>query len=67
MFPLRLVSVVDSSVRPLGATFRWPGATARPGQRGGYSGWRGWRLVGAGATVRVGVGSDGSVDTFLCR
>jgi hypothetical protein len=67
MFPLRLVSVVGGSVRPLGATFRWPGATTRPGQRGGYSGWWGWRLVGAGATVHVGVGLDGSVDTFTRR
>jgi hypothetical protein len=42
MFLLSLVSVVGGSVRPLGATFWWPGATARPGQRGGYSGAGAW-------------------------
>jgi hypothetical protein len=42
-------------------------ATVRPGRRGGCSGRLGWRLVGAGATVRAGAGLGDSARTTVCR
>jgi hypothetical protein len=57
--------VVGGSARSLGATARWPGATARPGRRGSGTGRQSYHLLGPSGTAHAGPGSDDSVGTAL--
>jgi hypothetical protein len=57
--------VVGGSARPLGATTRCSGATARHGRCGNRGGRHSYRLVGADATARAEAGPGGSVQALV--